>query len=122
MEIIITNIKKIKDFIAEYADAIFSVCLFIALGLATFSLGMIYERDRHANSSDVYIDRASESDALWEAYESQRQTGDYFGSRNGTKIYTRNCSAGQRIKDENRIYFKTIEQATSMGYTLSDSC
>jgi len=122
MQIIITITKKIKFYLDKYGDAIFSVFLFLALGLTTFSLGMLYEREQLQSNREISIQKATEADLLWEEYQSQQRQGDYFGSRNGTKIYTEGCSAGSRIKDENKVFFETIQQAESLGYSLSSSC
>jgi hypothetical protein len=46
----------------------------------------------------------------------------FFASSKGKKYYTISCSAGKTIKQENRIYFTTGEEAEQAGYTLSSSC
>jgi hypothetical protein len=46
----------------------------------------------------------------------------FFASSKGKKYYTISCSAGKTIKQENRIYFTTGEEAQKAGYTLSSSC
>jgi len=45
------------------------------------------------------------------------QGGQYFGSKNGTKYYTPGCTAGDRIKSENIIWFDNTEDATLQGYS-----
>jgi hypothetical protein len=47
---------------------------------------------------------------------------NYFASSRGTKYYSFGCSAGKTIKQENRIYFDTEEQAKKAGYSKSTSC
>jgi len=46
----------------------------------------------------------------------------FFASSRGKKYYTISCSAGKTIKQENRVYFATGEEAEQAGYTLSSSC
>ena len=48
---------------------------------------------------------------------SDSQGGQYFGSKNGTKYYTPGCTAGNRIKTENIIWFDNTEDATLQGYS-----
>ena len=48
--------------------------------------------------------------------------GNYLASRRGKKYYPIDCPASQNIKESNRIYFKTANEAESKGYTLSTSC
>ncbi len=47
----------------------------------------------------------------------QSKKGIYVGSKNGTKYYTPGCSATNRIKPENYIWFQSVEDATLQGYT-----
>lgn len=46
----------------------------------------------------------------------------FFASNRGHKYYPLGCSAGKTIKQENRIYFATREEAEAAGYELSSSC
>lgn len=43
-------------------------------------------------------------------------------SKNGTRYYFLNCSGAKRIKEENKIYFTTVDEATKAGYTLATNC
>ncbi len=48
--------------------------------------------------------------------------GAYVASKNGTKYYLPNCSGVNRIKEENRIWFATVEQAKARGLTPAANC
>ncbi len=48
--------------------------------------------------------------------------GNYLASSRGKKYYPVDCPASQNIKESNRIYFKTANEAETKGYTLSTSC
>lgn len=47
----------------------------------------------------------------------EKNQGIFVGSKNGTKYYTPGCSATNRIKPENLIWFQSIEDATLQGYS-----
>lgn len=47
---------------------------------------------------------------------------NFFASSRGKKYYPVGCSAGKSLKQENRIYFGTREEAEKAGYTLSALC
>ncbi len=47
---------------------------------------------------------------------------NFFASTRGTKYYPVGCTAGNTLKQENRIYFATREDAEKAGYVLSSSC
>lgn len=47
------------------------------------------------------------------------QTGAYVASANGTKYYHPDCAEVRRIKEENRIWFDSAEEAQASGYEPS---
>ncbi len=49
-------------------------------------------------------------------------TGIYVASKNGTKYYLPSCSGAGRIKDENKVWFQTVEDAVAAGYTPANAC
>ena len=48
--------------------------------------------------------------------------GVYVGSRTSTKYHLPTCSGAKRIKEENRVWFKSKEEAESRGYTPAGNC
>ncbi len=50
-------------------------------------------------------------------------TADKIGaSNNGTRYYYPSCSGLARIKPENRVYFDTVEEAETAGFSLAENC
>jgi len=49
-------------------------------------------------------------------------TGEYVASKNGTKYYTPGCAGASRIKDENKVFFKTAQEAEAAGYGIAAGC
>ena len=45
-----------------------------------------------------------------------------FASRNGSKYYYSWCKSAGRIKDKNKVYYDTKEQAIASGKSLASSC
>lgn len=45
-----------------------------------------------------------------------------FASSRGSKYYTKFCSAGRSLSQENIIWFMGPKEAEDAGYTLSKSC
>jgi hypothetical protein len=52
----------------------------------------------------------------------QTTAHNFVASKNGTKYYPNGCSAANRIKPENQIWFATEEDATLQGYSRTTSC
>lgn len=48
--------------------------------------------------------------------------GKYVASANGTKYYLPSCSGVSRIKEENKIWFESAEEAEAAGYAPAANC
>ena len=48
--------------------------------------------------------------------------GKFVGSKNGTKYHYPWCPGATKIKEENKIWFQTIEDAKRAGYTPAANC
>jgi hypothetical protein len=50
------------------------------------------------------------------------QAGAFVASKSGTKYHLPWCSSAGRIKEENKIWFQTKEEAEKAGYTPASNC
>ena len=134
--------EKIKLFFKETIQSekgkdITIVIIVILVGLGSFELGRLSKENDSgglkilsSTQTDDYSDQNSSKTAnvasAVNSIDSGRPTSDtqknFFASSKGKKYYTISCSAGKTIKQENRIYFTTGEEAERAGYTLSSSC
>mgnify|MGYP001574455034 FL=1 len=48
--------------------------------------------------------------------------GNFMASINGKAYYPANCEAAKRIKEENRIWFRSKEEAEADGYKPAQNC
>lgn len=46
----------------------------------------------------------------------------YVGSKNGTKFHLLTCPGAKQIKEENKVFFATKEDAQKAGYTPASNC
>ena len=46
----------------------------------------------------------------------------YVASKSGSKYYLPSCSGVGRIREENKVWFVTVEDAVSAGYTPASNC
>ncbi len=125
--------EKIKQFVeSEKGKDILVVFIVILVGLGSFELGRL---SNTGSSSSIKIQYNGEtqtanvlsslkaSNLLVTSTNTQSSSlKKFFASSRGKKYYPVGCSAGNTIKQENRIYFNTREQAEKTGYTLSSSC
>ncbi len=49
-------------------------------------------------------------------------SGNFVASINGKAYYPANCEAAKRIKEENRIWFTSKEEAEAGGYKPAQNC
>ncbi|MEK7585260.1 MAG: hypothetical protein AAB455_02005 [Patescibacteria group bacterium] len=54
--------------------------------------------------------------------QTSSQAGQFVGSKNGTKYHYPWCSGAQRIKEENKVWFASKEEAATKGYTPASNC
>jgi hypothetical protein len=48
--------------------------------------------------------------------------GNFLASINGKAYYPKDCAAANRIKEENKIWFDTKEEAEAQGYKPAQNC
>lgn len=132
--------EKIKHFIkSEKGKDILIIIIIILVGLSSFQLGRL-SKENTSNPNGIRIEYPlNDTNIPLEANLSQlnsnntlktapinqttnQTTGNYFASKRGKKYYPVGCSAGNTIKQENKIYFSTSTEAEKAGYTLSGSC
>jgi hypothetical protein len=117
--------QKIKHFItSETGKDVLIVIIVILVGLGSFGLGRL---SKEAQNEGLWVEYANEGanviNSLNTAENGLNQTSSaFFASSKGTKYYSVTCSAGKTIKQENRVYFNTREEAEGAGYELSSSC
>ncbi len=125
---------KIKPIISNWLESdkgkdILTVMIVILVGVGSFELGRLSERSPAGklkieyNGEDLNEAYKSQSANVLDAFAiAKDEEKNFFASKRGKKYYPLGCSAGKTIKEQNRIYFKTGEEAESAGYSLSSSC
>ncbi len=121
--------QKIKEFIeSEKGKDILIVIIVILVGLSSFELGRL---SKGSDSSGIKIEYPNQignqpaSAILSQNYLSantKTSRKSFFASSKGNKYYSIGCSAGKTIRQENRVYFATGEEAQKAGYEPSSSC
>ncbi|MFA6177541.1 MAG: hypothetical protein WC694_01445 [Candidatus Paceibacterota bacterium] len=128
--------EKIKQFFnvtiqSEKGKDILIVVIVILVGLGSFELGRLSKENTSKGIKIEYSDQntsQASANAISTISDFQRPNSDnfsgktFFASRKGSKYYSLGCSAGKTIKQENRVYFTTGEEAEVAGYALSSSC
>lgn len=123
---------KIKSLVGD--DDTFTILLCAAVAVLAFGLGRLSVGEMEADllpaaisiieaSPEVVPASTTPSTAAVQAADpSTPIPGGYVASRSGAKYHLPWCSGAQRIKEENKIWFATKEEAEAAGYTPAANC
>jgi hypothetical protein len=120
------GLQKIKSFDDRTLSDLYVVALVILVGLSSFGLGRLSVEDDKSES--VRITTTNLSTAAGVPYggdnttQAVGQTGQLVASRNGSKYHYPWCLGAGRMKEENKIWFDSIEAARKAGYTPAANC
>jgi hypothetical protein len=128
---IFSNIKQ-----STYCKDVLLGSLLIAVGVVSFILGRV-------SAGEAIVAPTGQKSIVIEVKENMGDTspsntldqtptsletgegnteGVYVGSKNGTKYHLPWCSGAKRIKEENKVWFLTKEEAEAAGYTPAANC
>ncbi len=135
------KIKKVKDKIKPIENELFIVLVIILVALISFGLGRISKirenktpitidpstslRADPSASFDSTQDKPLGAENLIDAAGEGTPTNSeklYVASKNGTKYHYPWCSGAQTIKEENKIWFSSKEEAEKSGYSPAANC
>ena len=133
--------RKVKYWTEDNREKIFYASLAVLLGIFGFLLGKLSEIEH--KKANINIEQAVEADYTKSAYsapieatnaqkqalEGQGDTqnalnsaGQYVASKKGTAYHLPTCPGAKQIKEENKIYFQTKEEAIAAGYKPAANC
>ncbi len=120
---------KIKQFLeSEKGKDILVIVIIILVGLGAFELGRLSKESKNSGIEIEYLNQTGTQANVVSATNSATNTApvssrkNFFASNRGSKYYPVGCAGGKNIKQENKIYFVTSEEAEGAGYELSDTC
>lgn len=123
-------LAKIKNFIKSNEKDLFIAIIIVMVAFISFGLGRLSKIKE--NKPPITIENIgaaigeirsiSGPETGQEAPAAPVQEGLLVGSKNGTKYHYPWCSGAQRIKEENKVWFSSIEEARKAGYTPAANC
>src|SRR3989344_1678874 len=121
--------EKIKRIIknsieSEKGRDILVFMIVILVGLGSFELGRLSKQNSGSGVKIEYSNQnlqnlPEEASAISAVNSLPTTRKNFFASSKGKKYYSIGCSGGKTIKQENRVYFATKEEAERAGYMLS---
>ena len=113
--------KKIKSQ-QEELWFIFVVLLAVGLILGLWKRQFDHQTFEPLRIENVLSDLEKTDKPLGEPTNSLTVFGNFVASRNGSKYYLANCAGVKRIKEENKIWFRSKTEAEERGLTPAANC
>ena len=116
--------EKIKDVLWLIGGDLWLVLVIFLVSFASFGLGrlsVLYAPQGHLEV--VYPPAVEGSAGEGEVLGAEVQVmGQYVASRTGSKYHFPWCAGAQSIKEENKIWFDSKEEAEAAGYAPAANC
>jgi hypothetical protein len=111
---------RLHDFLQEGKRFLYSNYLMVLILPIIFSsYGMGYLSAKETLRIPIYIEKYSQQG---EMLPEEDDVKHIVASKSGTKVYFIWCSGVKRIKEENKVYFDTVEDALNKGYEKAKKC
>lgn len=120
MNIIRDWAAKIKVVPRALWDDLFVVLVIVLVAFAAFGLGRLSALEEARGGLEISYPEDYGATVLGAV--SEAPTDGYVASKSGSKYHLPWCPGAQSIKEENKIYFDTKEQAKAAGYTPASNC
>lgn len=128
---------KIKLLLQEQKRLVIVLCLaIIFVGLASFCMGILLGMHMEKDTQGIVVeyppylepisikigDTSPNTASFQLSTGPTTNQGIYVASKSGTRYYLPTCSGVSRIKEENKIWFQTKEQAEARGLLPAANC
>ncbi len=131
MAILQDYVARIKTLLKPFLKPdVLIVAVIIATGAGAFELGRLSVLQptlgdtTHTPAAVVKSVTSTNTPSVSKAQNPKPQvvSGTYVASKSGSKYYLPSCGGAERIKDENKVWFATKEEAETAGYTPAANC
>lgn len=129
--------RRIKGFLAKIPQDALILLAILLTATASFGLGILTGKDiAEGEGRGLWVEERplvgemaaiQASDALENGIEEPvgeplPAGGQYVASKNGSAYYLPWCGGVSRIKEENKVWFATKEEAEAKGYQPAKNC
>lgn len=116
------KIRRVKGWFLPREGEIVLAAVIILTALASFGLGRLSALGE--NKFPIKIESSASAKATAdEATKNLKQTANLFvASKNGQVFHLPSCPGAKQIKEENKIYFSSKEEAEKAGFRPAANC
>ena len=121
---------KVKPWIAQKRSDLFVAGVIFLVGMGGFGLGRlsILWQDKAplgitgSDAVSFFGTTTPAGQAPLPHQKTPSKAGRFVGSKNGTAYHYPWCAGALKIKEENKIWFQTKEEAEAQGYKPAGNC
>lgn len=109
---------KVKQFLRENRNDLYIAAVIFLVGISSFGLGRLSAiwPQKEPITIENFGTTADTKNTP------SNSSGRYVASQNGAVYHFPWCSGAQRIKEENKVWFLTKEEAEKLGYRAAGNC
>lgn len=124
------KLKRVKDKIKPFEDDVILAAVVVFVALIAFGLGRlsaVLDKKMPIKVENISAS-LGEVEPTWRGSTSPASPstsvveGLLVASKTGAKYHFPWCSGALRIKEENKVWFKSREEAEKAGYTPASNC
>ena len=119
--------------IAQSQEDVFVALLITLIGFGGFGLGRLsvlketrepisIVQNENNFATPAALGTAHTPGITRDGFSGAKEAGSVVGSINGTKYHLPECPGATQIKEENKIWFPSAEDAQKAGYTPASNC
>lgn len=117
------RLKEVKEWCSANKSDLFTAALIFLVGMGGFGLGRLSAV--WPGKTPLVISGSEKGSAISSsspAALNEETRGRYVGSKSGTSYHYPWCLGAQKIKEGNKIWFATKEEAAARGYKPASNC
>lgn len=126
--------REIKGFLGRIPKDVLLMLAILLTATGSFGLGYLAGKDgATVSGSDIWIEKRAQKElpaAAIASVEAPKEPssepmaagGGYVASKSGKAYHLPWCPGAARIKEENKIWFASKEEAEAKGYTAAKNC
>ncbi|MBI3442207.1 MAG: hypothetical protein HY007_00330 [Candidatus Sungbacteria bacterium] len=116
--------EKVKEWVSENKTDLFTAAIIFLIGMASFGLGRLSVSLPQKEPIRLEDPASSEERTVSSTTPTAvaLKNGSFVASKSGSVYYAVWCSGVSRIREENKVWFKTKEDAKAQGYRPAKNC
>ncbi|MCK5022254.1 MAG: hypothetical protein KAR54_03335 [Candidatus Pacebacteria bacterium] len=113
------KLYKIKEVGNSFVDNFFNIIIIILVGFSAFGLGRLSKIEENKTPIAIYNPNLASISIFSQKPLNQQK---YVASKTSDKYHAPWCSGAKKIKESNKIWFNSKEEAENAGLSPAANC